>query len=52
MKEKEQRKRNSPELERRRWSGGELAVEDPISPGNIRKRSGGGSTEGEDAERR
>jgi hypothetical protein len=52
MKEEEWRKRNSPKLERRRWSGGELAVEDPISPGDIRKRSDGGSTEGEDAERR
>jgi hypothetical protein len=52
MKEEEQRKRNSPELERRRWSGRELAVEDPISPGDIRKRSGGGSKKGEDAERR
>jgi hypothetical protein len=52
MKEEEQPNRNSPELERRRWSGGELAVEDPISPGDIRKRSGGGSTDSEDAERR
>jgi hypothetical protein len=52
MKEEEQTKRNSPELQRRRWSGGELAVEDPISPGDIRKRSGGGSTGGEDDERR
>jgi hypothetical protein len=52
MKEEERRKRNSPELERRRWSGGEFAVEDPISPGDIRKRSGGGSKKGEGAERR
>jgi hypothetical protein len=52
MKEEEQPKRNSPELERRRWSGGEFAVEDPISPEDIRKRSGGGSKKGEGAERR
>jgi hypothetical protein len=51
MKEEEQKKRNSPELEQQRWSGGELAVEDPISPRDIRKRSGGGSKKGEDAER-
>jgi hypothetical protein len=39
-------------MERRRWSGGELAVEDPISPSDIRKRSSGGGKEGEDAIRR
>jgi hypothetical protein len=33
MKEEELRERNSPELEWRRWYDGELAVEDPISPG-------------------
>jgi hypothetical protein len=52
MKEGEPRKRNSPELEQRRWYGDELVVESPISPGDIRKRSGGGSEKGEDAERR
>jgi hypothetical protein len=52
MEEKEQRKRNPPELERRRWCGGELAVEDPISPRDIWKRSGGASKKGEDVERR
>jgi hypothetical protein len=35
-----------------RWSGGELAVEDPISPGDIRKRSSSGGEEGEDVVRR
>jgi hypothetical protein len=52
MKEEERRKRSLPELERRRWSGGELAVEGPISPGDIRKRSSDGGEEGEDAVRR
>jgi hypothetical protein len=52
MREEEQRRESLPEFERRQWSGGGLAVEDPISPGDIRKRSGGGGDEGEDAERR
>jgi hypothetical protein len=54
MREEEQRRKSLPEFERRRWSGGELAVEDPISPSDIRKRSSGGGKEGEDedAERR
>jgi hypothetical protein len=45
MGKEEQSKRNSPEFERRRWSSGELAVKDPISPGDTRKRSGGGGEE-------
>jgi hypothetical protein len=52
MREEEQRRKSSPEFERRRWSSGELAVKDPISPGDIRKRSSGGGEEGEDAVRR
>jgi hypothetical protein len=52
MKEEEQRKKSLPEVVRRRWNGGRLAVEDPISPEDTRKRSGGGGEEGEDAERR
>jgi hypothetical protein len=52
MREEEQRRESLPEFEQRQWSGGELAVEDPISPSDIRKRSGRGGDEGEDAERR
>jgi hypothetical protein len=52
MREEEQRRKNLPKLERRRWSGSELVVEDPISPGDIRKRSSGGGKEGEGAVRR
>jgi hypothetical protein len=52
MREKEQRRESLPKFERRRWSGGGLAVEDPISSGDIQERSGGGGEEGEDAERR
>jgi hypothetical protein len=52
MREEEQRRRSSPELERRQWSGGELAVDDPISPGDVRERSSGGGNEGEDVVRR
>jgi hypothetical protein len=52
VREEEQRRKSLPKFERRRWSGGELAVKDPISPGDIRKRSGGGGEEGEDAVRR
>jgi hypothetical protein len=51
MREEEQRRKSLPKFERRRWSGGELAVEDPIPPGDVRKRSSGGD-EGEDAVRR
>jgi hypothetical protein len=52
-KREEQRKtKNLPKLGRRRWSGGGLVVEDLTSPGNIRKRSGRGGEEGEDAEHR
>jgi hypothetical protein len=35
MREEEQRRKSSPEFERQRWSGDELAVKDPISPGDI-----------------
>jgi hypothetical protein len=52
MREEKQRRRSLPELEQRQWSGGELAVEDPISPGDIRERSSGGSEQGEDVVRR
>jgi hypothetical protein len=52
MREEEQRRESLPEFEKQQWSGGELAVEDPISPGDIRKRSSGGGDEGEDAVRR
>jgi hypothetical protein len=51
MKEEGRRKKGLPELERRRWSSGELAVEDPISPRDIRKKSSGGGEEGEDVVR-
>jgi hypothetical protein len=37
MKEEEvRREKNSPELVRQRWSDGELADGDPISPSNVR----------------
>jgi hypothetical protein len=52
MREEEQRRKSLPEFKRRRWSGSELAVEDPISSGDVRKRSSGGGDEGEDAVRR
>jgi hypothetical protein len=52
MREEEQRRKSLPEFERRRWSGSELAVEDPISPGDIRKWNSGGGEEGEDAVQR
>jgi hypothetical protein len=52
MREEEQRRKSLPEFERRRWSSSELAVEDPISPGDIRKRSSGGGNESEDVVRR
>jgi hypothetical protein len=52
VRDEEQRRKSLPELERRRWSSGELAVKDPISPGDIRKRSSGGGEEYEDAIRR
>jgi hypothetical protein len=38
MREEKQRRRSLPEFEQRRWSGGELAVEDPISPGDVWER--------------
>jgi hypothetical protein len=50
MKEEEQRQeKNSPELVRRRWSGGERADEDPISPSGVREMSRTGGDEGEEA---
>jgi hypothetical protein len=53
VKEEEQRRgKNSPELVRRRWNGGKLADEDPISLGSVRERSRTGGVEGEEAERR
>jgi hypothetical protein len=52
MKEGEvRRKKNSPELVRRRWSDGELADVDPISPSNVWERSRTGSIKGEEVER-
>jgi hypothetical protein len=51
VREEEQRRKSLPEFERQRWSGGELAVEDPISPGDIRKRNRAGGEGGEDAVR-
>jgi hypothetical protein len=44
-KEESIREKNLPKLERRQWSGGEFAEEDPISPGN-------GQGEEEDRQRR
>jgi hypothetical protein len=53
MKEEEQRrKKNSPKLVRRRWSDGELADEDPISPSNVRERSRTGGVKGKEVVRR
>jgi hypothetical protein len=53
MKEEEaRRKKNSPELGRRRWSNGELADGDPISPSNVRERSRVGGVKDEEVERR
>jgi hypothetical protein len=53
MKEEEvRRKKNSPELVRRRRSDGKLAEGDPISPSNVRGRSGTGGIKGEEAKRR
>jgi hypothetical protein len=52
VREEEQRRKSLPEFEWRRWSDGELAVEDPISPGGIQKRNNGGGEESEDAVRR
>jgi hypothetical protein len=48
MKEKEQRRKNSPKLGRRRWNNGELADRDPISPSNVRERSSDDGVEGGD----
>jgi hypothetical protein len=53
MKEEEvRRKKNSPELVRRRWSSGELVDGDPISPSNAWERSRIGGVKGEEVERR
>jgi hypothetical protein len=52
VKEEGQRRKSLPKLERWQWSGGELAVEDPISPGDVRERSSNGGDEGEDVGRR
>jgi hypothetical protein len=50
MKEEEQRReKNSSELVRWRWNGGERAGEDPISPSSVRERSRTGGVEGEEA---
>jgi hypothetical protein len=50
MKKEEVRaERNSPELVRRRWSDGEFADEDPISPGTAQERKRTGGIEGEKA---
>jgi hypothetical protein len=48
MKKEEVRtERNSPELVRRRWSDGEFADEDTISPGTDRERKRTGGVEDE-----
>jgi hypothetical protein len=53
MKEEEQRKeKDTPELVRRRWSDGELANGDSISPSNVRERSRTGGIKGEEVEHR
>jgi hypothetical protein len=53
MKEEEQRRgKDSPELVRRQWNGGERADEDPISPSSVRERSRTGGIEGQEAKRR
>jgi hypothetical protein len=50
MKKEEVRaERNSLKLVRRRWSDGEFADEDPISPGTDRERKRTGGVEGEKA---
>jgi hypothetical protein len=43
--------KNSPELLRWRWSDGELADEDPISPSSVRQRKRTGGVEDEEAKR-
>jgi hypothetical protein len=52
MKQKEQRRKSLPKLGRRRWSSGELADRDPISPSNVQERSSDGGVEGGDDGRR
>jgi hypothetical protein len=50
MKKEEVRaEKNSPELVRRRWSDGECADEDPMSPDSVRERKRTGGAEGEEA---
>jgi hypothetical protein len=50
--EEPRREKNSPELGRQQWSDGELADEDPISPGSVREKKRTGGVEGEEARRR
>jgi hypothetical protein len=48
MKKEEVRvEKDSPELVRQRWSGGECSDEDPISPGSVREREVTGGIEDE-----